>query len=789
MRKQSSHSSVRPIVSDAADLLLKCAGYQDDQNAAKREDDHHVDTYYAVDNDVVCLYLEPESNADYLEVFGEGSDSITTKSLAFLLGDFLFQSPEPLIPGHGKQKCRFLIIPPHDEELIEMLTAIHRKLSSVTEQIKPDTFEKLSNIFVDFEKKNDDQTLMNKLRQQVPQLVELFNPYRGPKAALSRFALLSDTVFQRIDTYAEDSVTFPLLDALNNMEDRRSADESIERWKKLLKKCARKLKPDYSIHRDAEVLATIEHVNSELTRNDSRKQVALITGSHYLFDAAENYRPRGGEGPSFAEKYLRHPQAFLSHPEFFLLSDAASSSNEDKKIPFKLIEWLTLFFPAWWRPAIQPQTTVSSKFLRTIKDAQHHVIDRFFDGTSNFDKDADPKSLINGWKAQVSSVAEMKYSYGLDRAEARGAAALAKVLLDLKESSSWSIEKLREAIMKESVISVSSLYSKTTLLIGLWSKASRKVSKGVPVLRFDEEEYKVTERYCDELVRILLDNIGKEIPDAQLEELHSLNEKVETIDPSLYHAHVVHSLAFMAKGHWNASLTLAKTALTISDSLEPSIRGIRRGREAAYLACIAVRRSATDRSGLKKAYKYLDESIKRDNEGCAEDIRFTAERLMLDTRTFYFELSLESKNPDIVALTDTLNKLYSLFNTTKKEKNTRVELWVQRQVLTHFFTLLFIVRDRQSIDTIICGFDIIGCVSYFQKLLEKSEKHHHKPEDDPYAHLISNISIAIWGSDRDEQIAKRDAAAKIIKKLKPSSPYDEKRFELLERCIYSLSLR
>lgn len=135
MRKQSSHSSVRPIVSDAADLLLKCAGYLDDLYAAQRKDEQHSDTYYAVDNDVVSLYLEPESMAHYLEIFGEGIDSITTKSLAFLLGDFLFQSPEPLIPGHKKQKCRFLIIPPHDEELIEMLTAIHRKLSSVTEQI------------------------------------------------------------------------------------------------------------------------------------------------------------------------------------------------------------------------------------------------------------------------------------------------------------------------------------------------------------------------------------------------------------------------------------------------------------------------------------------------------------------------------------------------------------------------------------------------------------------------------------------------------------------------------
>lgn len=287
------------------------------------------------------------------------------------------------------------------------------------------------------------------------------------------------------------------------------------------------------------------------------------------------------------------------------------------------------------------------------------------------------------------------------------------------------------------------------------------------------------------IVRILLDNIGKEIPDSQLEELRSLNEKVETIDPNLYLAHVVHSLAFMAKGHWNASLTLAKTALTISDNLEPSIRGICRGREAAYLACIAVRRSSTDSSVLEKAYKYLAKSIERDNACCAEDIRFATERLMLDTRKYYFDLFLESKKLDISALTDTINKLSGLYDKTKDGKNVRVRLWVQRQVLTHFFTLLLIVRDMQSIDTIRDNFAITHYVLFFQKLLERSEEHHHKLEDDPYAHLISSLSIAIWGSDRAEQIAKRDAASKILKGLKPSSPYYKKRFELIKRCIDS----
>ena len=97
---------------------------------------------------------------------------------------------------------------------------------------------------------------------------------------------------------------------------------------------------------------------------------------------------------------------------------------------------------------------------------------------------------------------------------------------------------------------------------------------------------------------------------------------LKAADPTLYHIHVIYALAFAVKGHWYASLTLAKIAMTICDSIDPAARGFLLGREAAYLACIAVRRSATNRSHLNEAAQYLDQAIRRENEGVMEDIRF-----------------------------------------------------------------------------------------------------------------------------------------------------------------------
>lgn len=788
MMIRSSSCKFQPIIVDAADLLLKCSGYLHDRYAAEREDEHYIETYYAIDNDIIKLYLEPESKTQYLSLFGEDANSDTTKSLTFLLGDFLFRSSVPLVRGHEKQKSRFLIIPPHDEELLRLLNAIHRNLTSASDAVHQALFDSLSDIFVQFDETNDAEALLDRLEQHVPELVELFNPHSGPRAALSRFALLADTVFQRIDTYLEDTFTFPLLDASANHDDRVIADELIDKWKKLLKKAAPRNKPEYAIFRDAEVLATIDHVNTNLS--GMNKQVVLISGTNHLFEAAETYKPWGEDQYSFAEKYLRHPQAFLSHPNFFTLSDHDSTmkiTSIESERPFVLSEWLSLFFPSALRPAIQQQTTVIHNFLRSIKRPKKTGFNTFFHLISNTSSNLNPEDLIDSWNDQVLSVAKMKYSGGLDLAGKRGATELAQCLIDLRGNSEWSVEYLREMIRKESITATSALYSMTAFLIGIWSKATRKVSKGIPVLRLDGE-YRVIEEYCDRLVMILLANTEKSISKTDSEELYALNKAVESKDKDLYHAHLVHSLAFMVKGHWNASLTLAKIALAISDNLDASVRGVRRGREAAYLACIAARRSVSDRSSLETAYKYLDEAIRREEPGSPEDIRFKVERLMLDVRCYYFELFCEEKILDISNVTNTVQKLYCLFLDSKNEDNERVKLWVQRQILTHFFTLLFILRDANDIDIIVNKIDILACVSHYEDLIKRFGSHYHKPEDDPYATLVSNISIAIWSTDNNERISKKEIGLKYISDINPSSPYDSSRIELLKRCLNSLNI-
>ena len=775
MQEQNRGATPHLVVVWAAELLLKCAGYIDDLEAASREDKEHRDIYYAIDADIISLYLQPIQRSDYLVLFGQGPTSSTAKSLAFLLGDFLFKSRVPLVPGHDRQGCRYLLIPPHDEELLSQLSAINRKILVSPDSIDKNMFENLTLIFEEYEKSNNDQILLNSLKSSVPDLVELFNPYRGPMAALERYAMLPETTIQRIDTYLENGFAFPILDPINDSHDRRIADALIEQWELQFRKHKRPRKPRYAIRNDAEVLASLEYINSNL--QDQGKQLVLITGSSQLFKASQNYfLPWQTDGRSFSDMYLRHPQAFLAHERFFLPHGAEEAS-------FKLIDWLNIFFPNGLLPAMLPQGIVDRRFVRRIlRNDPRLKLDRVIDFLSNSGKD--PLHLLDEWKTQVESIAKIKYSDGLEKAEERGIEKLVNIVHELRDKKDWSLDKLRGMIFKESMFSISTLYSRT-IWVGLWCMISRVETAGIPALRFDKS-YKEVEKYCERVVQLQLATIKNkhQISRDELNELRKLNTLVEERDPSFYLAHVIHALAFAVKGHWYATLTLAKTAMKICDEIEPAKRGVTRGREAAYIACIAARRSVKSRVGLKDAEKYLDEAIRREDDGAPEDIRFAAERLQIEAKSYYFDLFCDRKSLDNEAVTATLTALRRIVDKTKNEQNNRVRLWVLRQSLTTYFTLLLIAHDLQWVVNSPDLGNIWEDLEVFESVLEDYERNDFGRDDDPYATLICDVATTVWSPNPEKRESARGVASEAIDKWSADfMPYDKERLGLLKRVI------
>lgn len=765
------------IIQETAELLLKCSSYLEDSSAALRDDDDYCETYYALDTDILKLYMDPLIKADYLEIFTDKKKRETARSLAFLMGDFLVAGSEPLIKGHEKQNCRFLLIPPHDIELLNMLSATHRKMRQQTEEyVTESMFDSLSTLFEKFEENNDHQFLIDALSRQVPKLVELFNPYSGPSAALKRFALLEDNTFQRIDTYKEkDQFTFPLLDSINNDDDRAESAQMILNWEKRLRRRKVPHKPDYALRDDAEVLATLEYVNSELRYEN--KKVALITGSRSLFSVCEQYTPWADDKKTFDELYLRHPQAFLSNPNFFTFFDPAQST-------FKLLDWLNLFFPWVFEAPNKPLGQDQKSTLSNIRDSKRMDEDLYilFDALLSPSVRSKPiESLLADWHTQVASIAKTRYSEGLEKAKERGASALASRLSELREKSTWSLEMLNDLIFKESLDSISTLYTKT-VWVGLWSKAERVQSKCVPALRFDDV-WKEIEKYQDKVIQLQLISVRRRLSRSQLDELVGLNRKLELKDTSLYHAHVIHALAFAVKGHWQATLTLAKIAMAICDNMDSKERHFRLGREAAYLACIATRRAASGKAGLTAAQYYLNEAFHRENPGWPEDVRFQAESLAIQTRMFYFDYFLENMTPNKRQLLRFIEESYELLTSAGQENDLRVRIWVQRQICVNLLTIIILYRKLYSVVEVKNTVRIDNVISIFDNVLKEYEIHNHEPQDDPYAHLILNVGKAIWGGDKKHRETSKKAAIRRIENVEYYTPYDEKRFEFLKSCI------
>src|SRR5450759_441089 len=128
MREDPGSTDARDLVARAAGLLLRCSGFLDASDLASASDDRRCDTYYAVDADVVTMYLRPDDNVRYGTVLGEAQDSLTTRILTFLLGDFLFKSQETLLPGYENRSCRFLLLRPHEVEMFRQLDSIYMRL-------------------------------------------------------------------------------------------------------------------------------------------------------------------------------------------------------------------------------------------------------------------------------------------------------------------------------------------------------------------------------------------------------------------------------------------------------------------------------------------------------------------------------------------------------------------------------------------------------------------------------------------------------------------------------------
>lgn len=750
--------STRDINILAKNLQTKCRSWRRDKElSAARESPWTL--HYVVDTDVVAMYLDPDDMYRYGDVFGD--DPSVAAALSRLIGDFVFRSePSPVLPSNTSS---YLLVPPHDEEIYRILLAKAKKLTTAGD-VNTKQFKKLSQVLEGYKRDKDDSKLVKALSDHVPELTALYDANHGEKAALDRFAQLRDDKLVNIENYRSDDFTFP---AVTEVDGRPcdAVQEKSKRWQKLLKNYQSLRQPAYALIGDADVLATIEYLNAELASD--KKRVLLISGSPYLHQAASKYVPSEANprNHDFARLYIRHPQWVLAHPAFFAPKDASRKAiTQDRDRPtagasdkgettFNLMEWLGILLPSVARD-----------------DPQHDDEDEDSEDGAAKSLDEKASEVRQQWAEQVRIVAVEKYANALEAPKAQGAKQLAALMKSMLASKHWSLRHFRDKILEESANSLSRIYF-SAVWLGLWGEQDAESNSPMPPLRFDGNIVEV-DAYKKSVLQ--LQRHSARLTRAEIRQLAELKAELGKYDSSLYHTHVIHAFAFGMRNRWDAVLTLCRIAIGIADTLPRTENEFRKGREAAYLAAIACRRTATSIEGLAHAESYVREAVKRDNKKAKLDIRFRSEELAIKTRRLLFRYYTrldKNVSGDAARLITQLKEL-------KKESSNRtdedVESWVLRQCYSNYFSLLFVRHDLEKATDP----DALAFLTEFEGLLQR------EPLKNRQADIVCGVaSIILRAAPEREKNERITALQNEIDRAKRIASYDNGRLELYKRVI------
>jgi len=751
-------------IKNAASLLVHADGWFTDKAYQERGGR----TYYAVDTDIINLFLSPKSVAKYADVFDQNND--TSQLLAWLLSDFIFLRADGLNIDRP-----FLLIPPHDEELLRTADALHRRIASNSNQVEV-AVDNVLNVLKALISSSDEAPealtsiagLAGWLSTNAQQLIHAFEDRRlGPELELKRLAQLArEQVIQPIygEVIAGLDRPFPGPDIENKVEDAEKFLALKSVWLERLRKHKPPRKAAYAIDRDAEVLARLEWANDELKAENVR--LILITGANDIRMAAQEHPEK-----DFAIRYVRHPRSFLAAKEMFALS---GPDDGTVKADLVVMEWLNLFFPdAVKQPsaANNIRSRIDRQAVKRILDDKLRLPEFFWESLRQLRKVEDSTPLndyVLEWGQHIDTVAAARKVHPkLFPDQKSTSEQIAKVLLEhLKDSGEGSTstqDKLYTAIYMSSVETLDQLYSAPTW-IGLWTKVDKRKEriKGIPELRFDNDKH--AQKYADSVMESLTGNFEH----IDLVEMYG---ELAALDNSNYLAHVVHALAYASKGHWYATTALCRVAVAVRDCVPENLRGERKGREASYLAAVATRRIAKCSGELIASEQWLAQARQRDDAE-KRDLRFDSEELAIRaTRHFFARFASDPAPLELDSCRATCSELLTLISKIEElEKNEKIKRWLFRQCLTNLFSLEFITQQDREALTWSNAEDVKNLLSLFDTVTQNREQQ-------SFSRHVFKLTYVMLGDSLEQRV---NFAKEVGTKAPPTaSPFDQMRFDLM----------
>lgn len=578
-----------------------------------------------------------------------------------------------------------LVIPPLEQEIQHVFGTVAYKAEHEQKQADKE-LENLKKLVEQSKGIDDKEELFKFVLKESPALAKFIAGQRGATAELTRFnRLLAKKciaspafVMEQAEIDTNFATALALVDGITNWIKFHHLSEF---WLKELLKVKSNRRSVGRIEKDAHMLARLEWINMHL---DKDHKLVYITGDRSLFKAASDYYPENG-CDSFAERYLRHPKAYLADRRILI----PASSGEPEKIETDFLGLLNTFLNEVG--ASGEDEIENFDYILELSDTERaEVATQVLEGR--------PKMLDNfkeKWKEYTS---ELVLSYGLTRSgEELELGSFKALFKDVHKL----LERVKEKLKEQRRKAWNGCYEAAAaaglgLLIYQHNKTGDFRSRNIPPLMLNSLEK--TQDFAHEIIASY--KHGKVDSKGYRKAVSQLDKH----DESGYSTALIYSLIFAAEGNWYISSLLAAHAMEIASQAKP---GNISGREATYLRAFSLRHSARNINDLvaperliEKAKECLSKdrqlNKEREKELPERDVRFEAEFLAISLCRHMFRLFKPSQGtntalPSLEELQSAAEKMLgentdSLLMGLKNQDNDR---WIARNIERVLLSIVF----------------------------------------------------------------------------------------------------
>jgi len=572
--KRSRNSAAAPKGQPVFELLLAAArlrfriwGWQEDQLLLTGP----TKLVYVIDTDVMSGYLDPRQMPNHGEVFGseaiserQTSAENASEALSWTLDRHI------LLGNGGTEAVERVVPPPLDAEYHRVVHAI--RLSAANLRVNR---AGLATFNIDEFPNDSAQDLASRY------LKSLRGEYSAP-SQLARFAaLVNDGHLKALQAVLSPEE----MNAWTQCGEGPHFDRHYSEWYDLRKE---KAGHSLSTATDAELLARLEFFNE---RYVGKVRLVLVSYTAQYHEWVEDSWATFDE--QHPHLFLRHPHSFLEDakviaPEIFRAERASLGDTTSNGLSQLLDSFLARFVRG-------EKASVALLIKRlTALDSQ----DRKFLGESvGLLESQLVGSLRDGWRSAVAA-SVVQHASALRADVERDAS-------DTKDAS--NTQRLMERVFE-----YSNPLGLNMLMGGLFFNRPptslqdltrpRFPARVVPLLRFSS--HAMAQDACMRAARWLADDVQR---DRHLEEIRQMRKTLDKEYPDEYSFLLACGLAFGMLGNWNSTHVAAGLAYCLALQQQAGENPNRKesGREASYLAAVALRYASRQRSNLDLCHQWL----------------------------------------------------------------------------------------------------------------------------------------------------------------------------------------